>query len=209
MTGLLARPTKTVTMLYVFLHLAVGRSKNLDGQTEMESHLITKFLLQWLPESGGVISHSAPSVPTLWITTIYIVLVGGTLCSNWVCASLIWIKGWAIAHHFPPCPPGSYTPGTIYIVLVGGTSWSKWVCALLIWLMFFILPSSPPFYQASFTSLLLKDWGSLVEFKINAQSKFTLLEVTINLAACHKNLSRTEVKNHWYQSKALSSMWKM
>ena len=60
--------------------------------------------------------------------------------------------------------------------------------------MFFILPSSPPFYQASFTSLLLKDWGSLVEFKINAQSKFTLLEVTINLAACQKNLSQTEVK---------------
>ena len=64
MTGLLAQPTQTVTMLYVFLHLVVGGSKNLGGQTEIENHLITKFLLQWLPESGGVISHPAHSVPT-------------------------------------------------------------------------------------------------------------------------------------------------
>ena len=120
-------------------------------------------LLTWITQ-WAIYHHCPPCLPSSYPhATIYIVLVGGNSWSNWGISNC------------QPCPPSSYTPGTIYIVLVGGTSWSKWVCALLIWLMFFILPSSPPFYQASFTSLLLKDWGSLVEFKINAQSNFTLL----------------------------------
>ena len=151
-------------------------------------------LLIWIP--GWAIAHPAHPVPTPLLQSWLVGLHGQRECVH--CSSdyhsLIPVsqklsgQGGEIGN-CPPWPPSSYTPGTIYIVLVGGTSWSKWVCALLIWLMFFILPSSPPFYQASFTSLLLKDWGSLVEFRINAQSKFTLLEVTINSAACHKNLS--------------------
>ena len=47
-------PKITVTMYF-----DAGRSKNVIGQTEMESHLLTKFLLQWLPESGG--AHNPPA----------------------------------------------------------------------------------------------------------------------------------------------------
>ena len=116
MTGLLDRPTQTVTMLYVLLHLAVGRSKNLGGQTKIESHLITKFLLQWQPESGGVISHPAHSVPTplnyynlqspSWPDFMVKLSVCITHLNNWVgnCPSLLTLPTQFLPPYYNPNP---------------------------------------------------------------------------------------------------------